>query len=131
MQTSTIQQESIRGGCSLCFIQSSLLSRYYRPIPFIALKVTDKVSDMFPTFVTDMLPTCFRHLHRHFTPTSLPPHYRHYRQHSSPKRRYLLKIPPTLPIYNKVGREREGGKKREKRGFLQKNRILQIFVGII
>lgn len=126
MQTSTIQQESIRGGCSLCFIQSSLLIRYYRPISFIALKVTDKVSDMFPTFVTDMLPT--------FTPTSLPPHYRHYRhyrQHSSPKRRYLLKIPPLcLYIIRWEGRGREG-KREEKRGFLQKNRILQIFVGII
>lgn len=100
-------------------------------ISFIALKVTDKVSDMFPTFVTDMLPTCYRHLHRHLHRHHYRQHYRHYRQHSSPKRRYLLKIPPTLPIYNKVGREREGGKREEKRGFLQKNRILQIFVGII
>ena len=60
-------------------------------------------------------------------PPTLPPY-------SSPKRRYLLKIPPLcLYIIRWEGRGREGkeGKREEKRGFLQKNRILQIFVGII
>ena len=48
-----------------------------------------------------------------------------------PQEKIFAKNPPTQPIYNKVGREREGGKREKKRGFLQKNRILQIFVGII
>ena len=133
MQTSTIQQESIRGGCSLCFIQSSLLIRYYRPISFIALKVTDKVSDicfaetvgldliietiicclsdslvsdMFPTFVTDMFPTFYTDIYTDIITANITA--------TIPRpREDICKKPPTLPIYNKVGREREGGK-REK-----------------
>ena len=88
--------------------------------------------------VTDMLPTCFRHvsdiLHRHLhrhhyrhITATLPPHYR---QHSSPKRRYLLKIPPLcLYIIRWEGRGREE-KERKREVFYKKIGFCKFLLGL-
>ena len=84
------------------------------------------VSDICYRHVTDMLPTCYRHVTDMFptfytdiytdiitaTLPPLPPTF-------LPQEKIFAKNPPTLPIYNKVGRERgkegKGGQKGGKR----------------
>lgn len=65
---------------------------------------------MFPTFYTDIYTDIIT-----ATLPPLPPTF-------LPQEKIFAKNPPTLLIYNKVGREREGGKKRGKERFFTKKK---------
>ena len=136
------QLERIYTDIIFSFIPYNTCYFHYRQIFFTILEVsdmvTDKVSDIYcryPAshkaitywfsiiFLSDMLPTCLRHLSPTFT-SALPPHYRHhYRQKEIYTDIYTDKTAATfsvhrptakLIIFPKLSQKREEGEKRKK-----------------